>query len=262
MSLAEPSGNARHYGEHIRDILAAYAGNAMSSGAGGLASGNTAIHVISGPVTWQSWWRFSTSDLIDELERTEQDDCISSHLIVIDSPGGEVYGVHEAWQAIRSCKKPVYALCREYCASAAYWIASACKKIYVESPLTTVGCIGVMAMMADWSGFEEKEGIRVIELYAHGSPDKNKLSRDVLSGDTEEYITKRLDPVLAVMLDDIKAGRRMKDDNAALTGKVYYAEEAESLSLIDGVSSISDVLSSIEPPVPPTTDINNLNLFQ
>lgn len=261
LAYLAPAGNTKKYGEQVRETMAAYYRCGSSSGEDILSAGSVALHVISGMVTFQSWWRFSTAAFIDELKKAEENERIKAHLLIIDSPGGEIFSVHEAWQAIRACKKPVYALCREYCASAAYWIASACSRIYAESPLTSVGCIGVMAVLVDDTGALEKEGIKVMELYAHGSGDKNKLSRDAVEGNQEPYITERLDPILKVMLEDIKSGRNIKDDNDALTGKVYFAEGAKAVSLIDGIASLQDVLAELEPSAPPRTDINNLNLF-
>lgn len=260
LSFLTPDEHTKKYGEQIREIMASYYHSGGSSDEG-CTIGSIAVHVISGMVTWQSWWRFSTAAFIDEIKSTEANERIKAHLLIIDSPGGEIYGLHEAWQSIHDCKKPVYALCREYCASAAYWLASACTKIYAESPLTSVGCIGVMAVLMNEDGALEKAGIKVMELYAHGSEDKNKLSRDAVDGKPEGYITERLDPVLKVMLEDIKSGRGVKDDNDALTGKVYYAEDAKNVSLIDGIASLAEVVAELEPSAPPRTDINNLNLF-
>ncbi|KKL87167.1 hypothetical protein LCGC14_1937400, partial [marine sediment metagenome] len=73
-------------------------------------------------------------------------------LLDIDSPGGSVPGVPELAEKIRDARdtKPVLAIANSLAASAAYWIASAAKEMWVQKSGET-GSIGVWAMHIDES---------------------------------------------------------------------------------------------------------------
>lgn len=69
-------------------------------------------------------------------------------VLAIDSPGGEVTGIHEFAEMIHAARgvKPVWAYVEGLGASAAYWLASACEAIVCD-PTAMLGSIGVIAAM-------------------------------------------------------------------------------------------------------------------
>ena len=148
--------------------------------------GSVALHHIYSTVFYDSWWGFSTRDFVDNLLMAEDRPEFVAHLLVVDSPGGEIFYCHEAAAAIRKCRKPVIAVCEEMCASAAYWIASAADKVYAVSPFSEVGSIGVMARFVDGREWYRSNGFKEIEVYATGSDLKNKVYNDAVDGKPEE----------------------------------------------------------------------------
>lgn len=203
---------------------------------------SVALHYVYGTVFYDSWWGFSTREFVDDLLTAEERPEFAAHLLVVDSPGGEIFYCHEAASAIRACRKPVIAVCEEMCASAAYWIASAADRVYAVSPFSEVGSIGVMARFMDCREWYRSNGYKEIEVYATGSDLKNKVYNDAVDGKPEEYVHRFLDPVLETMLGDIRSSRTVPDGSDVLRGEIYYAQEAQALGLIDGIRSVDECL--------------------
>lgn len=201
------------------------------------------VHHMYGTVYYDSWWGFSTKGFAEDLRTAEERPEFIAHLLIIDSPGGEVFYCHEAAEAIRACKKPVIAVCEEMCASAAYWIASAADRMYAVSPFSEVGSIGVMARFLDDREWYRTNGLKEIEVYASGSDLKNKVYKDAVDGKPEDYIHRFLDPVLETMLSDIRSARgSITDGSDVMRGEIYYARDAVGLGLIDGIRSMDECL--------------------
>lgn len=220
-------------------MVADESGQGVSADLRSVDGSSVAVHFIYGTIFYD-WFGFSTRNFTDELAEADSNPNITAHLIVVDSPGGEVFYCHEAAAAIRECKKPVVAVCESVCASAAYWLASAADRIFAVSPFTEVGSIGVMARFLDTSEWYRMQGCKEIEIYASGSDLKNKVIKDVVNGKEQEYIKRFLDPVLEAMIDDIRQKRTIADGSDALRGEIYYANEAIGLGLIDGIKSIDE----------------------
>lgn len=206
--------------------------------------GSIALHPIQHIITFNSWWRFSTYDFMQELKVAESNPAFVAHLLYIDSPGGEVFGLNEAHHLISQLTKPVYALVESRCCSAAYYLASAAQKIYTTSPLSTVGSIGCMATLLDDRAYFEKMGVKEVDIYATKSIRKNKTYMDALDGKVKDYITKVLDPAMALFETNVR-GARPNVNETVFEGDSYYANEALQLGLIDGVESLEVVAQKL-----------------
>ena len=220
-----------------------------------IEEGSIAYHPIFGSIYYSSWWRFSTEDFIEDLKIAEANTAIGAHLLHIDSPGGEVFGLHEAFETIKALTKPCIALIDSCGASAAYWLACAADKVYASSIFSTVGSIGVMSTFYDDKEALKKYGLKEIELYSSFSDLKNKIYKDVLDGKVEEFIKTRLDPLAEQFINDVRCVRTsIADDSEALRGKLYYAMNALPEGLIDGKSSFDEVVSRLKSLICENTD--------
>ena len=210
-------------------------------------SGSIAYHPVFGIISYDRWYYFSTKKFIDNLRAADENPAIKAHLLHIDSPGGEAFGVPEAFEAVRAMKKPVYAFVESIAASAGYYIATGAGKIYARSIFSDIGCIGAMAEIVDDSGLNEKFGIKVTAIRSSYSPLKNKVQEDVLNGHPEEYIRERLDPLAKRFIDDVRTARPdIAEDSDALKGKLYFAAAAQGEGLIDGIMTIDEVIEEID----------------
>src|SRR5262245_19052254 len=99
----------------------------------------------------------TVSGLQADLQAAIDDPSVRAILFNIDSPGGQVEGISDLAEAIRSAgsKKPIGAFSDGTMASAAYWLGSAAKRITV-SDTALVGSLGVVATVPRKNG-KEKE---------------------------------------------------------------------------------------------------------
>lgn len=220
-----------------------------------IEAGSIAYHPVFGDIRYDSWWRFSTRRFMKDLDTAEANPNIAAHLIHIDSPGGEAFGMHEAYEKIRSLKKPVIALVESMACSAGYYLASACDKIFACSMFSAIGCIGIMATFYNDDKQMEDWGYVVHEYYSTLSPLKNKMFNDAEDGDGDEYIRRWLDPMAQTFIDDVKAARGELTEEA-LQGETYYATEALPIGLIDGEYSMEETVEYIQKLIKPSSSIN------
>ena len=182
-----------------------------------------------------------TQSLLNDIKAADQNPNISSIVIVIDSPGGQVAGTDLLAEAIRNSSTPVVAFIDGLAASAAYRIISGASKIIASSDLDRIGSIGTMLMAEDLRPALEQLGVKFHEVYATLSVDKNSDINQVLDGKYDQYRENVLDVINAKFLSTVKEYRPDLDDSA-LTGKIYLAPQAIELGLIDQIGSLEQAI--------------------
>jgi len=178
-----------------------------------------------------------TQSLLNDVKAADQNPNISSIVIVVDSPGGQVAGTDLLADAIKNSTTPVIAFVDGLAASAAYWIISGADKIIASSDLDRIGSIGTMLMAEDLRPALEQLGVKFHEVYATLSVDKNSDINQVLDGKYDQYRENVLDVINAKFLSTLKEYRPNLNDSA-LTGKIYFAPQAIKLGLIDQIGSL------------------------
>jgi capsid assembly protease len=101
----------------------------------------------------------SAAGIASEVRAAVTDPSVDAVVLEVDSPGGSVFGVPEAWAAIKEARKtkPIVASANSQAASAAYYLASAADEIIV-TPSGEVGSIGVYMLHVDASKALEQMG--------------------------------------------------------------------------------------------------------
>lgn len=227
-------------------------------------AGTIAYHPILGEICYgHSWWRFSTKDFLDDLKAAEENPSIVAHILHIDSCGGEAFGMHEAFEAVRDLTKPCYAIIESMAASGGYYLACAADRIYASSLFSEIGCIGTMCTMINDEKWMEQHGYKELEFYSNYSPLKNKVFRDALEGNGEEFVKRFLDPLALQFITDVRSVRKnVAEDSDAIKGETFYSTDAQPQGLIDGVMSFQDVvdeLVKLTTPKEPSININQIN---
>ncbi len=184
--------------------------------------------------------------LADIVRRGNENSNISSILLYISSGGGNSYAAHEMVTALQETSKPTIAFVDDFAASAAYWIASACDQIIVNSNLAQVGSIGTYTTLVDYSEKLKMEGIKIHEVYAEQSTEKNEDVKKALEGDYSGIIegTNKFNDTLLSTISAFR-GDKLKSD-AWKTGKMFFAAEALEIGLIDNIASFSELLKSLK----------------
>lgn len=230
-----------------------------------IPAGSVAYHPIFGNVAFRSWWRFSTAQFMADIKAAEENPSIIAHLLHIDSPGGDAFALHEAFELVKNLKKPCVAVIESVGGSAGYYLAAAADKIYASAKFSLIGCIGIASVIVDDTEYFEKMGIKYKTLVSNYSPLKNKAIRDAAQGDEKEYIERYLDPMALQFIEDVKSTRPSISE-AAQQGDTFYTEEAQAAGLIDGMKTVDEALQELletgepKPQTSPSVDINTLNI--
>lgn len=182
------------------------------------------------------------------IKSANESDRITGIILQIDSPGGMVDGTQTVVDAIRASRKPVISFVDDgMMASAAVWIGTAAHEVYASHKTDTIGSIGVYTTLLDYRGYLEKMGLKELEIYAPQSADKNKAYRDALDGN-EALIKEKLSFICDRFIAGVKENRKGKlnlEEENPFTGKMYKADQAISIGLIDGYSTIEKVAARI-----------------
>jgi protease-4 len=172
-------------------------------------------------------------------------------ILRINSPGGSPVQADYIYNEIMRLRHqypdiPVYAVCTEMCASAAYYIASATKDIYAN-PASMVGSIGVIMKGFGFTDAMKKIGVTQRTIIAG----KYKDFMDPfapLDSSEEQMAQNMVDIVHQQFISAVEAGRgaRLQKDNPDIfSGLIWTGVQAKKLGLIDAYGSTGFVARNV-----------------
>lgn len=209
--------------------------------------GSISVLNISGAIMKNNYCGdFGTKSFGEVLKAAEAHPNISGHILQIDSPGGSVDGTGEFADIIANAKKPLVVYVDGLAASAGYWIASGAKHIMASHKTAEIGSIGTAMTIYDQAKRYEEYGIKVHNLRASKSSDKNETYFQVLKDNYAPMVSQILDPTNEIFLSSVKNNRSGKlnlEQHNVLTGKVYLAEEAITNGLIDSIGTFEEAVN-------------------
>lgn len=192
----------------------------------------------------------SAEFVVAAMRAAFEDDGAKGIVLLINSPGGSPVQAGIIWDEIRRLKakynnKPVYAVVEESCASAAYYIASATDKIYVDKA-SIVGSIGVLMDGFGFTGILDKVGVERRLLTAG----ENKGFLDPFSPMSDKqraFAQGMLDQIHKQFIDAVKAGRgkRLKDSPELFTGLFWTGQQAVQMGLADQTANLDFVAREV-----------------
>ncbi len=183
-------------------------------------------------------------DFIPLLKEAERRSDIKGVIIRVDSPGGSVAPSQEIYNYILKLrkKKKVYASIGTIGASGAYYVSSACEKIFADSG-SLVGSIGVIFTFAEIRDLLSKIGIKPHVFKSGkfkdlGSPFKEPTEEE------KRLLAKLLADIHDQFIKDVAKGRGMKENDIreVADGRIFTGKEALSLKLIDGIATLDEVV--------------------
>lgn len=174
------------------------------------------------------------------------DDYVKGIVLKIDSGGGEGTAMRLMSETLKEKNKPVVAFVDDLACSAAYGIATACDYIVANSNLAQIGSIGTYLTVADYEKYYEKQGVKLTEIYATLSTDKNKDYYEAIKGNVEplRQVADKFNEAFIGMIEKNREGKLTADRKTWGTGKVWFAQEAIQLGLIDEINTFSNILNS------------------
>ena len=188
----------------------------------------------------------TSKEIIEFLEKAEDDKKVKAIVLDINSPGGTVVASREVAEKVKEIEKPTVAVIRDVGASGAYWIATA-SDLIVADPLSITGSVGVIASYLEFSElFDEYgityQGLKAGELKDMGSPFKTLTSQE------RSIIQKKLDRVHEHFIDEVVKNRELPESSVSeiSTGVYFLGEEALELGLIDEFGNKADAIDRAE----------------
>ena len=193
------------------------------------------------------------------VEKAEKDDEIKALLIKINSPGGTVTAsdiiLHLLKTYKESSKVRIYIQVMDLAASGGYYIALAGDEI-IAHPTSLIGSIGVIALKDNLQELMSKIGVSW-EIVKSGdkkdfmSPFRSftKEERELFQGAID-----RLHNRFVTLIAKNRSALDISQIRPLADGRVFDAEQAKDLKLIDHIGYVTDTVRRIK------SDLNNSNL--
>lgn len=187
---------------------------------------------------------FDLQTLTHQLALVKNDPSIETLIITFNTPGGRVTGVEAAADAIRAVSesgKRVIAYTDSTCASAGYWLASACDEIYAEGS-ATVGSISTISAAIDASRAWEMEGME-LKLFTTGALKAIGMEGKRWTPEEEKFMMDRVNAIDGDFKGYISQRRGLSPD--LMNGAFWYAKHAPA-GVIDGlVADLNELLTLV-----------------
>lgn len=182
-----------------------------------------------------------------QLNAALEDDDVKLLVFDVDSPGGETAGCFELAEEIKASReiKPSISVVDSLSASAGYALASSATRM-VATPSSKIGSIGVYIMHVDFTGALDQAGIQItyVEAPKGGMKTAGSAYRK-LDKRTAEYLQAFVDASYEEFVTLVSENRGIDADAIRETeARVFRADEALALSLIDAVKTPTEAVSS------------------
>nr|WP_135825697.1 signal peptide peptidase SppA [Halorussus ruber] len=226
-------------------VLAVLAGVVGARAAGAIASSRFAGYdvaevAVEGPITRDGGGSTfpprpggaSADDVVEQIERADEDANAQALLLKLNTPGGQVVPSDDIRVAAERFDGPTVAYATDTCASGGYWIASGCDAIYARDG-SIVGSIGVIGSRVNAAEAADKLGLEYERLAAGKYKDAGNSLKE-MTEDERAYLQNLIDGYYDEFVERVTDGRELSDEQVRDTeAKVYLGEEAESIGLVD-----------------------------
>ncbi len=186
-------------------------------------------------------------EVVSQLQLAEKDKEIKVVLLEINSAGGTITASDILYHEIMDFKErtqiKIVALLMDVAASGGYYIALPADRI-VAHPTTITGSVGVIMVTPKVTGLMDKLGLAVEVNKSGQEKDIGSLFRP--STPEEKKIFQDLTDKMGGRFLDLVTRHRKIDSEARAgisTARIYLAEEARQLKLIDRIGYLEDAIS-------------------
>ena len=187
----------------------------------------------------------TADDVVEQIERADEDDAVDALLVKLDTPGGQVVPSDDIRRAAADFDGPTVAYATDVCASGGYWIASGCDELWARRG-SVVGSIGVIGSRVNVSELAEDLGVSY-ERFAAGKYKDAGMPLKDLSEDEREYLQGIIDGFYDDFVERVAEGRDMDPEAVRDTeARIYLGDEAHELGLVDSIGTRDDVEDHVE----------------
>jgi len=185
-------------------------------------------------------------DIVEQIERADEDDNAEALMLKLNTPGGEVVPSDDIRRAATAFDGPTIAYTNDLCASGGMWIASGCDELWARDA-SLVGSIGVRFSQTRFDEFADRYGINYERIVsgdykdALGAPFKSLEERE------REYLQGLADDWYDEFVERVADGREMDETAVRDTeARVYLGGDAAELGLVDDLGDAEAVEERVE----------------
>lgn len=213
---------------------------------------NVAEVAVEGPITRDGGRPVPTSprspgadDLVDQIERADEDGNARALLVKLNTPGGQPLPADDIRAAAESFDGPTIAYATDVCASGGYWIASGCDELWAREG-SIVGSIGVRSPRMTATGLLDRLGLRY-EQFVAGEYKEAGSPFTEMDEDEREYLQGIVDGYYEDFVERVAEGRDMDPEAIRDTeARVYLGDDAREIGLVDGLGTREDAEERLE----------------
>jgi ClpP class serine protease len=168
------------------------------------------------------------------LKEAMVNDSIMGVMFYGDCPGGTTSDLAETVDLVAKLTqiKPVGAYADGLMCSAFTMLTAPCSFIACTPKTSMIGNIGSRSTVVDDSGWLDKMGVKIIDVYGDLATDKDLGHAELIAGKPKKYKDMIVNPHNEMFVDVMKKYRpQIKDE--ALHGAVYLSEKAKEVGLVD-----------------------------
>jgi protease-4 len=183
----------------------------------------------------------------EELRKAEEDEHVKALIVRINSPGGTITASDTLYRELSEFKRrkkvPVIAAIMDVGASGGYYAALAADTI-VAHPTAVMGSIGVVMLTVNAQGLMEKIGVAPMAIKSGAMKDAGSPFR-ALDPDERAVFQSVIDDMFGRFVKLVAESRKLPEARvrAFADGRIYTAEQARELGLVDRVAYLDEVIA-------------------
>lgn len=186
--------------------------------------------------------------IMAHLDKARQDDQVKAILLKVDSPGGPVTAAdliyHELMEFKKKTGKKIVVSMMNVAASGGYYVSLPADLILAH-PTTITGSVGVIFMRPQVNELMGKAGVAMRVTKTGANKDMGSPFRD-MSEEEQTLFQSMMDRLADRFFSLVQEHRHLTPEALATvkTARVFLADEAKSLGLIDEVGYLSDAVAA------------------
>jgi protease IV len=188
----------------------------------------------------------SPQPVVDQLKKFGEDSSIKAIILHVNSPGGGVAASEEIYREVKRVrsekKKKIVVSIETVGASGAFYVASACDKIYADEG-SIVGSIGVIAQWVNYGDLLKWAKLKDVVIKTGEFKDTGNPARDLTPAE-QAYMQGLIDNMFGQFIKAVADGRGLKYESvkSIANGKVWTGQQALGMKLIDNVGDFQTVV--------------------
>jgi ClpP class serine protease len=190
----------------------------------------------------------STEALAKDFNAALDDPAIRGIVMNFDGPGGDANGIHEMAEMVYNARgvKPITGYVGGQCASALYWIASACDSVVIDAT-ARLGSIGVvMCLERTKPAADAADQTERLEVVSSQSPNKRL---DPFSKEGQAACQAQVDQLADIFIDRVARNMAVDRDtviNDFGRGGVLIGQSAVDIGMANRLGSLESVIDELK----------------